>query len=293
MQQFDHIETLKIDLTRNLTTISSIGSNAPYVGLLGTVLGILVTFYTMGQGGKIEVNAIMLGLALALKATAAGLVGGDSGDHVLQRFAAQSGSADRPLAGAAGWEKRMKRFDQINMIPFIDIMLVLLAIVLTTASFISQGLIPVDLPKAEQSEQANGDEKVLEIAINAQNQIFLDGTPITVAELGGKLEAHPNTTPVQLRVDKVAAFEHFISVVDVLKAKQFAASVHPDRASAVKCHLTGFGISALLHAAVLLAALPLLLWQDKLGLPEDQPVTVVACPISTCATARAGSTSSQ
>jgi biopolymer transport protein ExbB len=74
LQQFDHIETLKIALTRNLTTISSIGANAPYVGLLGTVLGILVTFYTMGQGGKIEVNAIMLGLALALKATAAGLL---------------------------------------------------------------------------------------------------------------------------------------------------------------------------------------------------------------------------
>lgn len=74
VRQFDHIETLKIDLTRNLTTLSSIGSNAPYVGLLGTVLGILVTFYAMGQGGKIDVNAIMLGLALALKATAAGLL---------------------------------------------------------------------------------------------------------------------------------------------------------------------------------------------------------------------------
>jgi biopolymer transport protein ExbB len=74
VQQFDHIETLKVDLTRNLTTISSIGSNAPYVGLLGTVLGILMTFYTMGQGGKIEVHTIMLGLALALKATAAGLL---------------------------------------------------------------------------------------------------------------------------------------------------------------------------------------------------------------------------
>ncbi|MDD5395067.1 MAG: TonB-system energizer ExbB [Thiothrix sp.] len=74
LQQFDHIEILKIALTRNLTTISSIGSNAPYVGLLGTVMGILVTFYTMGQGGKLDVNIIMLGLALALKATAAGLL---------------------------------------------------------------------------------------------------------------------------------------------------------------------------------------------------------------------------
>jgi biopolymer transport protein ExbD len=116
----------------------------------------------------------------------------------------------------------MKRFDQINMIPFIDIMLVLLAIVLTTASFISQGLIPVDLPKAERSEAANGDEKTLEIAINAQNQLFFDGSAITAADLGAKLAAHSNTTPVLLRVDKVAAFEHFISVVDVLKGKQFA-----------------------------------------------------------------------
>lgn len=74
VQQFNHIETLKIDLTRNLTTISSIGANAPYVGLLGTVLGILVTFYSMGQGSKIEVHTIMLGLAMALKATAAGLL---------------------------------------------------------------------------------------------------------------------------------------------------------------------------------------------------------------------------
>lgn len=74
VQQFKHIETLKIDLTRNLTTLSSIGANAPYVGLLGTVLGILVTFYSMGQGSKIEVHSIMLGLAMALKATAAGLL---------------------------------------------------------------------------------------------------------------------------------------------------------------------------------------------------------------------------
>lgn len=73
LNQFKHIELLKVALTRNLTTISSVGSNAPYIGLLGTVLGILVTFHEMGQGGKIDVNSIMLGLAMALKATAAGL----------------------------------------------------------------------------------------------------------------------------------------------------------------------------------------------------------------------------
>lgn len=71
---FTHLDTLNIALTRNLTWIYTVGANAPYVGLLGTVLGILITFYEMGQGGQVDVNHIMLGLALALKATAAGLV---------------------------------------------------------------------------------------------------------------------------------------------------------------------------------------------------------------------------
>jgi biopolymer transport protein ExbB len=71
---FDHADTLNVALTRNLTWISTIGSNAPYVGLLGTVFGILITFYDIGQGSNIEPAAIMTGLALALKATAAGLL---------------------------------------------------------------------------------------------------------------------------------------------------------------------------------------------------------------------------
>ncbi len=71
---FSHPHSLNIALAHNLTWIYTVGANAPYVGLLGTVLGILITFYEMGQGGQVDVNHIMLGLALALKATAAGLV---------------------------------------------------------------------------------------------------------------------------------------------------------------------------------------------------------------------------
>jgi len=74
LNDFQHPESLNVALTNRLTIISTIGANAPYIGLLGTVLGILITFYDMGQGGKIDVNTIMLGLAMALKATAAGLV---------------------------------------------------------------------------------------------------------------------------------------------------------------------------------------------------------------------------
>jgi biopolymer transport protein ExbB len=71
---FDHPDDLEIALTRHLTAIATVGANAPYVGLLGTVLGILITFYDIGQSGTIETASIMVGLALALKATALGLV---------------------------------------------------------------------------------------------------------------------------------------------------------------------------------------------------------------------------
>ncbi|WP_321372470.1 TonB-system energizer ExbB [uncultured Desulfuromusa sp.] len=65
---------LELELTRRLHLIATIGSNAPYVGLLGTVFGIMLTFYTMGQEGMVDSGQIMTGLALALKATAAGLL---------------------------------------------------------------------------------------------------------------------------------------------------------------------------------------------------------------------------
>lgn len=60
-------------VTRNLMPLYIIYSNAPYVGLLGTVIGIMITFYDMGQSGSINAGDIMIGLSLALKATALGL----------------------------------------------------------------------------------------------------------------------------------------------------------------------------------------------------------------------------
>ncbi len=71
---YESKKRLEIILSKNLTAIATIGSNAPYVGLLGTVGGIMITFYGIGQDGLSETKDIMIGLALALKATALGLV---------------------------------------------------------------------------------------------------------------------------------------------------------------------------------------------------------------------------
>jgi biopolymer transport protein ExbB len=65
---------LESDLTRRLNVIGTVASNAPYLGLLGTVLGIMLTFQILGATGEMDVKSIMTGLALALKATAAGIV---------------------------------------------------------------------------------------------------------------------------------------------------------------------------------------------------------------------------
>ncbi len=71
---FDDIKSLELELTGKLSVIASVGSNAPYLGLLGTVLGIMLTFYNMGQDAAMDTGRIMTGLALALKATAVGLI---------------------------------------------------------------------------------------------------------------------------------------------------------------------------------------------------------------------------
>jgi biopolymer transport protein ExbB len=74
LDDYKNKKELELDLSNKLTIISTIAANAPYVGLLGTVFGIILTFYTIGVVGITDSGAMMLGLALALKATAFGLL---------------------------------------------------------------------------------------------------------------------------------------------------------------------------------------------------------------------------
>jgi biopolymer transport protein ExbB len=74
LAQYPNSQILEIALTRRLVVIGTVAANAPYIGLLGTVLGIMLTFHTMGTSGTMAVNTIMIGLSLALKATAVGLL---------------------------------------------------------------------------------------------------------------------------------------------------------------------------------------------------------------------------
>lgn len=72
--QFPNQQLFEVALTKRLVVIGTVAANAPYIGLLGTVLGIMLTFHTMGTSGTMAVSTIMIGLSLALKATAVGLL---------------------------------------------------------------------------------------------------------------------------------------------------------------------------------------------------------------------------
>ncbi len=112
--------------------------------------------------------------------------------------------------------RKHKRFDQINVIPFIDIMLVLLVMVLTTATFIKQGIIPVDLPKAQQEEKQQ-DLEELTIYITKEGKLYLDKEEISLEALRVKMSAVSKEQNVVLRSDKEATFQQFVSVMDLLK----------------------------------------------------------------------------
>jgi len=74
LSEFNSKDELELELGHNVSAIATIGSNAPYIGLLGTVFGIMLTFYALGESTNIDTKSIMTGLALALKATAMGLL---------------------------------------------------------------------------------------------------------------------------------------------------------------------------------------------------------------------------
>ncbi len=115
---------------------------------------------------------------------------------------------------------QLKKFDTINVVPFIDIMLVLLVIVLTTASFVARGIIPVDLSEGKSSTKLT-EQKIVTITIKDTGELFFDKVVTTHNEIEQKLSKLKTSTPVSINCDKKAKFENFVKVIDILKLKNF------------------------------------------------------------------------
>lgn len=109
--------------------------------------------------------------------------------------------------------------DQINVIPLVDVMLVLLVIVLTTATFITTGQIPVDLPKAK--EAGDRQDVPVVITLTADGRTFMNDRVVTDEELKIALGPHSRDSRVVVRADRVTLLERFVQVVDEVRGLGF------------------------------------------------------------------------
>lgn len=104
----------------------------------------------------------------------------------------------------------------LNVIPFIDIMLVVLAMVLSISTFIASGQIKVDLPNASSAQPLESKEK-LTIIIDQNDNFYLNDTIIDINDLEVKIAATSKQTVVELKSDKGAKFDSFVKIIDILK----------------------------------------------------------------------------
>jgi biopolymer transport protein ExbD len=112
-----------------------------------------------------------------------------------------------------------KGFESINVIPFVDVMLVLLTIVLTTSTFIAMGAIPVQLPKAESGETVKSIATT--IVIDRQGVIFFDDNPLMPESLRQVLVPLDRDHPILIRADRLVRLQSFVEVLDIVKGLEF------------------------------------------------------------------------
>lgn len=110
----------------------------------------------------------------------------------------------------------MKKFDEINIIPFIDIMLVLLAVVLITASFISQGKIQVNVPKSSETVAFKSDDLAKLLTITANGELFFNDKPTNKEALEQEVATWDKGQKVTLKIDAETKFQDFVSITDIL-----------------------------------------------------------------------------
>ena len=108
-----------------------------------------------------------------------------------------------------------KEFDYINVIPLVDVMLVLLTIVLTTSTFIAAGVIPVELPRASKNQAEI--LKTQTIEISRDGQVCLNARPVSIEGLSECMRPLGRDIPILIRADRALALQIFVDVIDVVK----------------------------------------------------------------------------
>ncbi|MBY6240845.1 biopolymer transporter ExbD [Methylosinus sp. Sm6] len=123
-----------------------------------------------------------------------------------------------------------KAFESINVVPFIDVMLVLLTMVLTTASFVATGRIPVALPQAGHAQVEKKKDKTIDLTTDGG--VRFDGESMSKEELERRLAGLPSDTQLLVRADRAIVFQAFVDVAELLKRLKFTRVALQTRAAA-------------------------------------------------------------
>src|ERR1700681_2654888 len=106
---------------------------------------------------------------------------------------------------------------EINIVPFVDVMLVLLIIFMITAPILQSG-IDVNLPKTQTVKEIS--EERLVVTVDRAQVIYLRNDPVNIHDLGNKVRAqmrNPQSDAVFLRCDETVPFGTFATVIDTLR----------------------------------------------------------------------------
>jgi biopolymer transport protein ExbD len=116
---------------------------------------------------------------------------------------------------------KLKKYDSINVIPFIDVLLVLLTIVLMTSTFITKGIIPISLPTASNANNLKVDKEII-IVIKEDGTIYCNNFIEGLDKIQEHILQFPKETPIHINSDKNAKFEQFVSILDMLKKYDYS-----------------------------------------------------------------------
>ena len=117
---------------------------------------------------------------------------------------------------------KLKKYDSINVIPFIDVLLVLLTIVLMTSTFISKGIIPISLPTASNADNIKVNKEII-IIIKEDGKLFCNNDIEGLDNIKEHILQFPKDTPIHINSDKNAKFDIFVSVLDMLKQYEYSS----------------------------------------------------------------------
>ena len=116
---------------------------------------------------------------------------------------------------------KLKKYDSINVIPFIDVLLVLLTIVLMTSTFISKGIIPVSLPTASSADNLKVNKEII-IVINENGTLYCNNFIEGLNSIKEHILQFSKDTPIHINSDKNVKFDIFVSVLDMLKENNYS-----------------------------------------------------------------------